>query len=134
MEFRQTKCFEMMLLAQNLLVDGETLYQASVLDLEKEWPDVPGAQALGNPRFPVRLSASEVRSLEKDVSGAILGMELMSDIKNSLGELWPEKGVVRHDQYNNTKTLLNQAKARMHDRLKSPKEDYAWEYLWPFDS
>ncbi|KAJ5474000.1 hypothetical protein N7475_003566 [Penicillium sp. IBT 31633x] len=134
MEFRQTKCFEMMLLAQNLLVDGEALYQASVLDLEKEWPDIPGAQAFGNPPFPVRLSASEVRSLEKDVSGAILGMELMADIKNSLGELWPEKGVVRHDQYDDAKTLLNQAKARIHDRLKSSEEECARGYSWPFDS
>lgn len=42
MEFRQTKCFEMMLLAHNLLVDGEVLYQASIMDLEKEWPDILG--------------------------------------------------------------------------------------------
>lgn len=122
MEFRQTKCFEMLLLAQNLLVDGEALYQASVLDLEKEWPDIPGVQAFGNPPFPVQLSASEIRSLERDVSGAIRGMELLAHIKNSLGELWPEKGVVRHDQYDDTKTLLNQAKAEIHDRLKSFEE------------
>ncbi|KAJ5036776.1 hypothetical protein NUH16_004655 [Penicillium rubens] len=122
MEFRQTKCFEMLLLAQNLLVDGEALYQASVLDLEKEWPDIPGVQAFGNPPFPVQLSASEIRSLERDVSGAIRGMELLAHIKNSLGELWPEKGVVRHDQYDDTKTLLDQAKAEIHDRLKSSEE------------
>ncbi|KAJ5799273.1 uncharacterized protein N7518_001341 [Penicillium psychrosexuale] len=132
MEFRQTRCFEMMLLAQNLLVDGEALYQASALDLEKEWPDIPGVQAFGNPPFPVQLSASEVRSLEVDVSGAIRGMELLADVKNSLGELWPEKGVVRHDQYDDTKKRLNQAKAEIHNRLKSSEEQRAWEYSWPF--
>ena len=122
MEFRQTKSFKMMLLAQNVLVDGEALYQASALDLGKEWADVPSVQAFGNPPFPVQLSASEVSSLEKDVSGAIRGMELLADIKNSLGKLWPETGVVRHDQYDDTKKLLNQAKAKIHERLTSSEQ------------
>ncbi|KGO73228.1 Aminoglycoside phosphotransferase [Penicillium italicum] len=119
MEFRQTKSFEMLLLAQNLFVDGEALYQTSALDLEKEWPDMPGVQAFGNPPFPVQLSASEIRSLERDVSSTIRGMELLAHLKNSLGELWPEKGVVRHDQYDDAKTLLNQAKAEIHNVVKS---------------
>ncbi|KAJ5346857.1 uncharacterized protein N7506_000110 [Penicillium brevicompactum] len=127
MGFRQTKCFEMMLLAQNLLVDGEALYQANALDLEKEWPDIPGVQAFGNPPFPVQLSDGEISSLESDVSGAIRGMELLADTKNSLGELWPEKGVVRHDQYDDTIKLLNQAKAKTYKRLKSSEEERAWK-------
>ncbi|KAL2865292.1 aminoglycoside phosphotransferase family protein [Aspergillus lucknowensis] len=36
MEFRQTTSFEMLLLAQNLLIDGEALYRLRCLDLEKE--------------------------------------------------------------------------------------------------
>lgn len=82
----------------------------------------------------MQLPASEVRSFERDVSGAIRGIELLAHIKNLLGELWLGKGVVRYDQYDETKTLLNQAKAKIHDRLKSSEEQQAWEYSWPFGS
>ncbi|KAJ5652639.1 hypothetical protein N7507_010065 [Penicillium longicatenatum] len=60
MEFRQTTSFEMLLLAHNLLIDGEAIYQLKYLDLEKEWTALPGVQAAGNPPFPLLFSADEV--------------------------------------------------------------------------
>lgn len=44
--------------------------------------------------------------IEQDVSGAIRGMDIMREFKQLLGEDWPEKGVVRHDQYDRVKELL----------------------------
>lgn len=135
MEFRQTRCFELLLLAQNLLVDGEALYQATAMELEEEWPHVPGVQASGNPQFPIQLSAREIHTLENDVAGAIRGMELLGEMKQSLGSLWPEKGIVRHDQYDQTKALLSKAKTQILDHLDcSGKERAFWDSLWPFDS
>lgn len=113
MEFRQTTSFEIMLLAQNLLIDGEALYQSRMLDLEKEWSSLPGVQALDNPPFPLQFSIDKINSIEEDVSGTIRGMELMQSLKNSLGELWPEKGIVRPDQYDQVKRLLQHAKIEM---------------------
>lgn len=69
------------------------------LDLEKEWSSLPGVQAAGNPPFPLRFSADKADSIDEDATGAIRGMELMQSLRQSLGELWPEKGVVRSSFY-----------------------------------
>jgi hypothetical protein len=63
-----------MLFAQNLLVDGEALYQSTMLDLEKEWSGLPGVQASGNPPIPFQFSADEANLIDEDASGAIRGM------------------------------------------------------------
>lgn len=134
-EFQETASFDMLVLAQNLLVDGEALYQDRVLELQKEWPGLPGVQAAGNPSFPVQLSTDEINSLDRDVAGSVRGMELMEDLKRSLGELWPEKGLVRHDEYDDAKRLLKQAKTKIIDQLGcSEEERRAWNHFWPFDN
>ena len=118
----------MMVLAQNLLVDGEVLYQSRILDLKKEWPNLPGVQAAGDPPFPFRFSADEVDSINEDVAAVVRGMELMKNLRQSLGELWPEKGVVRPDQYDQVKRLLRHAKIEMIDQLAhSEAERIAWD-------
>lgn len=134
MEFRQSTSFEMMVLAQNLLVDGEALYQSRLLSLEEEWASLPGVQACGNPPFPFQFSAGDVSSIDEDVSGTIRGMELIRDLKQSLGEMWPEKGIVRPDQYDEVKKLLNKGKIETVDRLAgSEAERVVWSKSWPFD-
>ncbi|KAL4904439.1 hypothetical protein BDW74DRAFT_185692 [Aspergillus multicolor] len=87
-KFRESTSFDMLFLAQNLLIDGEAL-----------------------------------------------GMELMQSLKQSLGQMWPEKGTVRADQYDDVKGLLRQAKADLIDQLAhSEAEVVAWGKAWPFDS
>ena len=50
-----------------------------------------------------------------------------------MGELWPEKGVVAPGQYDQVKTLLNQAKAEIVGPLALSEEDrIAWEESWPY--
>lgn len=60
MECRQTRYFELLLLAQNILVDGEDLYKVIVLELEREWPSLPIVQACESPPFPNHLSPDRV--------------------------------------------------------------------------
>ncbi|KAL3428930.1 hypothetical protein BDV09DRAFT_190563 [Aspergillus tetrazonus] len=107
MEFRETTSFEML---RTVL--------SRCLDLEKEWTGLPGVQASGNPPFPLRLSADEISLIDKDASGAIRGMELMRSLRQSPGQMWPDKGVVE---------LIDQL-------AHSETEKAAWEEAWPFDS
>ncbi|KAH8431719.1 uncharacterized protein LDX57_009374 [Aspergillus melleus] len=131
---RQTSSFEMMLFAHNILVDGEALYQSRMLELEEEWQCLPGVQAAGNPPIPIRFSADEANSIEEDVVGTIRAMELMRSVKQSLGNLWPEKGVVSPGQYDQVKMLMSQAKAEIVAPLASSEQDkVAWEKAWPYD-
>lgn len=65
---------------------------------------------------------------------AIESQEMTNKIKDTLGDLYPEMGIVRHDQYNDAKVALHQVKAEKMDQFaQSPLERSAWNAAWPFD-
>lgn len=134
MEYRESTSFNMLLLARNLFVDGEALYRSYVVELEKEWESLPEIQARGNPPFPFHFSRDELNTIEKDATDSIRGMELMKDLKAELGDLCPEKGVVRYDQYKDVRIALMNAKKRFIGAWAHSDEDRKiWESVWPFD-
>ncbi|KAJ5975461.1 hypothetical protein N7481_009168 [Penicillium waksmanii] len=133
MEFRETVSFKMLIYPRKLLTDGEALYQKCIQALEEEWTSLPGVQAAGNPPFPVRFSTDEVTTIERDVDDTERGMGLMQKLELSLGDLRPEHGMVRHDQYDDVKCLLKEHKAAMMQHLAFSDEDRrAWDNSWPF--
>ncbi|GAT25167.1 phosphotransferase enzyme family protein [Aspergillus luchuensis] len=135
MEFQQTSSFDMMLFAQNLLIDGEALYRARAIELEEEWSCLPGVQASGNLPFPLQYTTGEVRSIHEDADKAIRSMELMRGVKESLGELWPEKGIVPLERYDEVRELLKHVKTDLINQLaNSEEEKTGWDKAWPFDN
>lgn len=109
-EFTETKSFEMMLLGQKLAEDGGAIYQWCVKELEEDWPSLSGVQAAGNPSFPFHFYSEEISTIDQDAEDADRGMELMRNLNMSLGDLCPENGLVRHENYDIAKALLRQKK------------------------
>ena len=134
MAFHETPSFDLLLLARNLLVDGEATYLAQVLELEKTWAELPGVCARGAAPFLFRFSNEERAEIEADVSGALRGIEAMREIQESLGELFPERGIVRNDQYEETRDALRQIREQVIDMYaRDEKEKEIWREGWPFD-
>ncbi|KAJ6194657.1 hypothetical protein J3E72DRAFT_396922 [Bipolaris maydis] len=68
-----------------------------------------------------------------DAEGAIRGMEAMSSIRESLGDFFPEKGIVKQDNYEEALDALSEMKDRKISKFASnAKEREAWEKEWPF--
>ena len=58
----------------------------------------------------------------------------MRGVKESLGELWPEKGIVPLERYDEVRELLKHVKTDLIDQLaNSEEEKIGWEKAWPFD-
>ena len=134
MAFQETSSFDLLLLARNLLVDGEATYLAQVLELEKTRAELPGVRERGAPPFPFHFSDEERAEIGADVSGALRGMEAMDGVRESLGELFPEKGMVRNDQYEETRDALRQMKEQVINMFaRDEKERTIWQERWPFD-
>lgn len=134
-EYQQTASFELLLIAQRLLIDGEAQYLASILKLENAWLDLPGVVAQGSPPYPFRFSSTERTEIEADAKGAAEGMNLMRSVRDSVGrDLFPERGVVRVDQYDEAKNALQQVKDQVLDLYAHDEnERKLWEEDWPFD-
>lgn len=137
-EFQNTISYDLLFLAQKLLVDGEAQYLAQVLDLESQWPSLSRVQAEAAhgtpPPFPLHFSPEERLKIESDLELAIIGMNSMSLIKRSVGpHRWPERGCVSHEYYDASIKALQEAKEQFIDYFaKSEKDREVWEACWPF--
>ena len=133
MEFREHPAFDFLLLARNLLVDGEATYLALVVELEKTWADLPGVGTRDGP-YPFHFSDEEKAVIESDVNGASSGMEAMREIQSSLGDLCPEKGIVRNEHYQEAREALQQIKKQVFERfVRNDGDEELWGRHWPFD-
>ena len=128
MAFQETSSFDLILLARNLLVDGEATYLAQMVELEKSWAELPGVCACGAAPFPFQFSSEERTEIEADVSGALRGIEAMREVQESLGE------IVRNDQYEETRDALRQIREQVIETYASDESDREiWREGWPFD-
>lgn len=96
LEFQDTQKYLLLLLARNLLIDGEASYLAQIAELESTWNDFSADK---HSTFPFIFSDKERAEFEADVEGAARGMEVMNSIRDSLGGLFLEQGIVELDRY-----------------------------------
>lgn len=131
LEFQQTKSFSLLLLARNILIDGEATYLAQVAELEAIWNTLPGAAQ--NSPFPFSFSDKERKTMEANVEGALRGIELMRSIKECIGDLFPEQGLVMSEQYDEALNALDQMKEQVIEEFATNQnEREEWEREWPF--
>lgn len=129
-EFQQTTSHLLLLLARNILVDGEASYLLQVAELEAVWNTLPGYD--GTP-YPFTFTQKERQEMEEDVDGVARGMETMQSIQQSLGELFPEQGIVRPELYEEALDAFAQLKPQVMDEFaQDDREREVWQQLWPF--
>ncbi|KAH7074476.1 hypothetical protein BKA63DRAFT_603397 [Paraphoma chrysanthemicola] len=132
MQFQQTMSYNVLLLARDLLIDGEATYLLQVAELESQWSELPGSN--GAP-YPFKFSVAERKEMEAQVEGVMRGMDAMRAIHDALGELFPEQGVVKPEQYDEAIDALNQMKEQVISAYaKNDGEKKEWEETWPFET
>jgi hypothetical protein len=129
-EFQQSTSYLLLLLARNLVIDGEASYLLQVAELESSWDTLPGAQ---DTPYPLKFSASDRQEFEAQHEGAVLGMQAMSSIKVGIGELFPVQGIVRPDKYEEALDALDQMRDQVIETFaKNEQERETWLKMWPF--
>ena len=133
--FGDTASHDLLILGRSLLVDGEAAYLAWVAELERSWADLPGVRARKAAPFLFKFTNEERAQIEADFMGSVRGMEAMRNVKETLGELFPERGIVRSDQYKASREALQQIRAQVIGTYANSEIDKAlWLESWPFDN
>ncbi|PIA89672.1 Altered inheritance of mitochondria protein 9, mitochondrial [Cercospora beticola] len=133
LQFRQTTAFDLILTARNLLTDGEAVYLAHALELLEDGAPISGVEDQST-TLPISFSAEEKKQIMSDIEAATLGMRAMSGIKDALGDLFPERGIVKSERYDEAKDALQQMKEQVIEQFAhSEEERAAWMRSWPFD-
>jgi hypothetical protein len=130
LQFQHTQKYLLLVLVRNLLVDGEASYLSQIAELGSIWNEYSGEEGS---TYPFAFSDKERKELEADVEGVVRGMEAMRSIRESLGELFPEQGIVRSDNYEEALDALSQMKDQVISAFATnASEREAWEKAWPF--
>ncbi|KAL1971012.1 hypothetical protein VTN77DRAFT_2846 [Rasamsonia byssochlamydoides] len=114
-------------LSRRIFELGEAHFCALLLDLQDEWQNRHLTES--DP-----FSERQVAEIEADTKRADLGIEIMKTIEQRLGNLWPEKGVVEHERYEEVKALQGVKAELVAQYCVHPDEDTPiFEQFWPFD-
>ncbi|WPG97273.1 Hypothetical protein R9X50_00004700 [Acrodontium crateriforme] len=130
-EFQESTSFDLLLFARKLLIDGEATYMAHLLELSEsdseDWMK-------NNLNLKSRILSCDRKSIMADAEDALRGMEAMQSIRDRLGDLFPERGVTKLEEYELTKDALRRVKQEFIGRFAHTDEERtAWQESWPFD-
>lgn len=122
-EFRKTPAYGLIFLAHRMFEYGETHFQSVLLDLKDSWPSLPAVTS--NAPFPFNFSEADIARIKRDSDAAVAGSDLLSKAKESLGDLWPDKGFIEQERYNDCKAALDELKGQMIEQLAENDEERA---------
>ncbi|PYI18480.1 hypothetical protein BO99DRAFT_167219 [Aspergillus violaceofuscus CBS 115571] len=135
-EFRQTDCFDLLLLARNLLVDGEATYLGLLAKQQEEnWAGVSRISGTGGTKAPLTFSNDVLRKIRLDSAGASAAMALMGDVQRMIGsQYFQARGLVSHAQFAELDRILPKARDDfVRARARNDKEELELSRAWPFD-
>lgn len=121
LEFQESTAFALLLLARNILIDGEASYMAQACELEDIWETLPGAQGTA---FPLSFSATETLTIQADMESAALSMDAMRRMRERLGDLFPEQGYVSQDRHKEAVDALFQARNQVFSELARSTNEF----------
>ncbi|KKZ60355.1 hypothetical protein EMCG_04913 [[Emmonsia] crescens] len=134
-KFQQSARGNILHLSRRIFELGEAHFHALLLDLQDEYDSARVSNTDIAP-FPLKFSKSEIAAIEADMRRADLGIKIMNTmIKQRLGDLWPEKGIIEEEKYEEVKALLRGVKADFIDQycIYQGWDTALFERLWPFD-
>ncbi|KAF2673610.1 phosphotransferase family protein [Microthyrium microscopicum] len=123
--FQQTMPGTILHISQNIFEMGEAHLLSFLLQQQKQ-------AGSGAPQLSI--STEQARVIEEDAQLADKSFDLMSQIRDQMGDAWPDKGLVDHQQYQQAKEDLSLAKEDIATLLDlSNQEKMELERYWPFD-
>ena len=103
-----------------------------VVDLKDTWAALPAVTS--DVPFPFDFSEADSERIKLDSDGAVAGTELVTDVEERMGDLWPDKGFIEHEQYDDCKAALHEVKCQILEQLaETDEEKTEYKRHWPFE-
>ncbi|KAL4778067.1 hypothetical protein BJX76DRAFT_352887 [Aspergillus varians] len=94
-EFRRMAAYGLIFLAYQMFEYGEAHFQLLLVDLKDTWTDLPAISS--NTPFPFDFSEADFKRIKLDSNGAVAGTDLVAEVKERMGDLWLDKGFIKHE-------------------------------------
>ncbi|KAH9864621.1 hypothetical protein J1614_010556 [Plenodomus biglobosus] len=131
-EFRKTPAYGLIFLAHRIFEYGEAHFQSLLVDLKDTWADLPSVTS--HTPFPFSFSEEEIERIKSESDDAVAGTELVAAVKERLGDLWPDKGFIEHERYDDCKAALREVRDDIIEQLaENDEEKEEYRRYWPFE-
>ncbi|KAJ9485936.1 hypothetical protein VN97_g7407 [Penicillium thymicola] len=111
---------------------GEAHFLSLLVDLKDTWAELPGVTS--DTPFQFGFSETDFERIKLDSDDEIAGTELVSEIKEKMGDLWPDKGYIEHERYDDCKAALDEVKDQILEQLAETDQEKAeYQRYWPFE-
>ncbi|PYH81655.1 phosphotransferase enzyme family protein [Aspergillus uvarum CBS 121591] len=132
-EFTRTAAYGLIFLTHRMFEYGEALFQSLLVDLQDTWTDLPAVGDANTP-FPFDFLEADIERIKMDSNSAVAETKLVTEVKESTGDLWPDKGFIEHERYDDCKAALDEVKGLILEQLAETDEEKAeYERYWPFE-
>lgn len=101
----------MLFLAHRMFEYGEAHFQSLLVDLKDTWAVLPAVAS--NISFPFDFAEADFKRIKLDSDGAVTGTELVAEVKERMSDLWPDKGFIEHERYDDCKAALHEVKGQV---------------------
>ncbi|OAL71125.1 hypothetical protein A7D00_4788 [Trichophyton violaceum] len=130
-EFRKTAPYGFIFLAHRMFEYGEAHFESLLADLKDTWPDLPAVPS--NKPFPFDFSKEEYERIKFSSDNVVAATDLVTEVKEQLGDLWPDKGFIEHDRFDECKFALKEVRLQILEQLAQSEEERAeFDRHWPF--
>ncbi|QIX02457.1 hypothetical protein AMS68_007974 [Peltaster fructicola] len=128
-KYRESENHALLGLGSALFVEGEGFYLARIVELIQS-----GEIPFGMTVAELGISEDDITKIKADGEASLRGMELMDEMRAALGPIFPDKGWVRFEHYDEAKAVLSHLKEQLIDLYATTPADRAeWNKSWPFD-
>lgn len=90
---------------------SEAHFQLLLLNLNYLWSGLLAITC--NLPFPFKFSEADVKRIKLDSDNAVAGTKLVAEVKETLGDLRPDKGYIKHEQSDDCKAALHEIKGQI---------------------
>lgn len=133
-KFRKTALYGLIFLAHRMFEYGEAHFQSLLVGMKDTWAAELPAVTSNDVPFLSEFSEADIERIDQDSDGAVAGTDLLMEIKETMGDLWPDKGPIEHERYDECQSALTEIKAQVLEQLAETDEERAeYECHWPFD-
>ena len=124
----------MIFLAHRMLEYGKVHFQSLLVEMQDTWAAELPAVTSNNVLFEFEFLETDIECIGQDSDGAVAGVELLMEMRETMGDLWPDKGLIEHERYDECKSALNEMKTRAVEQLaETDEEKVEYERHGPFD-
>ena len=124
----------MIFLAHRMLEYGKVHFQSLLVEMQDTWAAELPAVTSNDVLFEFEFLETDIECIGQDSDGAVAGVELLMEMRETMGDLWPDKGLIEHERYDECKSALNEMKTRAVEQLaETDEEKVEYERHGPFD-